>query len=441
MKKLLSLLLVCILLLSLAPAALAKSETLELDAEVASLNEVSNTIALKARDEDYYQLIDVKGKVLVPASEEYTYMAPWDGFFLVEKASEDELPRKGLLAGDGTLLVPPKYHDIDVISDRWQVGILLTPSDEDGWDYSFSSLFSDDESFYYIESTEFYFNGEFVGSLPRAQCIGSAEAYGDYLCIYTEDFDPVFYNSKLEPSPYRSSSSEEFDWDYVGDTIVYYHQGTGQVAFQPDCSLAPEELDSPYLYAEGVLYDIKGNELARFPREYEYVFGFEDGFAFAELDDKYGVVNLKGEEILPPEYERLGDYESYLFPLGYISAVKDGLVGFLDAKGQVSCDFVYPIEDVVLWGTFATLQDEDDNTIVLSAAVGELPERYTWVYFPEDCCKAFVAENDKEEMGAVDLQGKTLIPFSSKNLDIEISVDGSVALVYTSDDQFVIYRF
>ncbi len=463
MKRLLSLLLVCILLLSLGPAALADTETTELEADQAKLNEDSKTIALKAKGEDYYQLIDAKGKVLVPASEEYIDMDPWDSFFEVEKASEDELPRKGLLAGDGTVLVPAKYHDVDVLSERWQIGRTVTPSEKDDSDYSIpgeeetyiydesAGIFVQDPSnftYYQIESTDFYYKGEYVGTLPRSQCYGlSLVAYGDYICVYSRTYDFVFYNNKLERSPYQSDSYAEYNWESVDGERVWYHQGTGQVAFRPDCSLEPEELACPYLYDEGVLYDIKGKEIARFSQEYEEVFGFEDGYAFADFaNGLYGVVNLKGEEIIPLEYENLGDCEQYLFRFGYICFVREDEsgfeIGFLNDKGQVTCHFRYTYGDPVVYGPFARLQAYDGSFYVLSAAVGRIPEPYSRVYFPgEYGCRAFVAENTRGEMGVVDLEGKTLLPFSDQYEDIQLSTDGTVALVSLDDDQYVIYRF
>ena len=97
-----------------------------------------------------------------------------------------------------------------------------------------------------------------------------------------------------------------------------------------------------------------------------------------------------------------GICEKYL-KYGYISAVKDGKFGFLDAAGNVTCPFTYPTEIVRNYGTFATIKNLDGKLIVLSAAVGELPEHYTDVSIPSSYgCRAFVATNDLNQYALID---------------------------------------
>ena len=78
--------------------------------------------------------------------------------------------------------------------------------------------------------------------------------------------------------------------------------------------------------------------------------------------------------------------------------------------------------------------------IVLSAAVGELPEHYAEVTFPSSSgCKAFVAENTQGQLGVVDLYGVTQVPFGDYR-SVSVSLDGTLALVNTGSREYTVYH-
>lgn len=449
MKKLIALLLACILLLSLSSAAFAEPGDMSFEAEEAYLNLASNTIAVLLPDEDYYQLMSAEGEILVPASEKYTEMHPmWDmPYFTVEQEGEDPLQCKGILAGDGTVLVPARYFMTDWLSDDWQVGILAVPCGEEEADYEITVYWPEKaETYYSIDTADFYYKGDYAGSLDHDSYTPYYHyAYGAYLGIANRAGDHVFYNSKLERSPHDATFFEEFDsdYDYETDQLIYYHQGSGQQAFVPECTLDPADLAVPYLYLDGALYDIRGQEIARYPSSYDFDYfrDFVDGYSISELDGKTGVITLKGEELVPFEYDRIGIYEEHPFRYGYISAVKDGMLGFLDADGKPTGDFIYPEDDVYNYGTFAVIREENDAITVISAAVGALPETYSYVDFPgSEGCVAFIAEKEDGTMGVVDLYGNTLVPFG-EYYDIKVSLDGTTALISVDYEHFIVCRF
>ena len=437
MKKVLALLLSCILLLAMMPAAFAEPAPVVLEYRRAELNPLTGTVAASRGWEECWELLDAEGNVLVPESEGYISMDPQDAFFLVEKESEDAiLPCKGLLSGQGEVILPARYHDVDVLSDRWQVGVMLSPTDEDNWSYAF---FTDQGELYYTAAAcDFYFDGEFVGTLDAESCTSIGEAYGAYVCVYTAN-GASFYNSKLELSPVETSVANEYDWDYLGGRQVYFHQGSGQMAFTPGCTLDPADVSCRYMAIDNVLYGLHGEELAVLPESYDSVGNFVDNYAMVRVGDKYGLINEKGEEVLAPEYDDIGKYEEHPLRCGYISVEKDGLFGIADAQGNLTCDFRYPAEEVDNYGSFAILASEDGVT-VLSAAVGELPEHYDWVFFPvTDGCLAFVASRADGSMGIVNLQGETILPFSSEYYDLQVTVDGSLALAELDEGYVILH--
>ena len=441
MKKAISLFLPLLLLLSLAPAAFAAPDTLEADS--AYLDPVSKSIAFRVEYGDYYQLMDAKGKVVVTEEAGYTDLDPWDGFFKAELSPENGRARYGLLGPDGTVIVPVQYDEVEVLSERWLSGAVYGPGTEDDWDVSFTNMSTDEETFYKIDSVDYYFDGELVGTLEGSLCRGSSEAFGAYLACYGDN-GATFYNSKLEPSLYNSTpylSMDEYDTDYVGGETVYIHQGSGQTAFQPECTLKAEDLVRPYLYQEGKLYDLQGKEIATFEREYDDFTYYNDGYGLVMLDGKVGLVTVDGKEIIPPEYDNLGNYDDRILDSGYICAEKDGKFGFLNAKGEVVCDLLYPTEDALVYGNFAYYENEDGSYTVVTAQGGELPEHYKYV----DCVSyydnaVFYAEKEDGSSGIVDMKGKALLPFSKKYYGIDLSLDGTVALVDVGDG-YAIYHF
>lgn len=445
MKKTLAFLLAVLLVFSLAPAAFAAPNTEKLEADDAILDPVSGAIAFKVEYEDCYQLMDAKGKILVTADEGYSDMDLLDGFFRVEKDGAEDLKNLGLLATDGTVIIPAEYGLVEVLNDRWQAGILYKDGSEADYDLSVTYYGDTKDTFYYlIDTVDFFFDGEKVGTLEGEVCRYSRQAFGAYLGVTGKDSNTCFFNSKMEPSPYEDPymTLEEYDWDYdENSNEIYIHQGTGQIAFQPDCTLTPEEVENALLYKEGKIYDLQGKEVCSFSREYEYINDSSDEFAVVELDDLEGLVSLDGKEIIPPEYDALGGSEYEILKFGYIAAEKDGKFGFFDAKGKLVCDILYPAEDASIYGNVAYLRNDDGLYTVITAEAGELPEKYTYISLTgEDGCVAFAAEKADESTGLVDVKGKVLIPFSKDCYGIDVTEDGSIALA-TMGDHYLIYHF
>ncbi len=443
MKKFLALLLTLILVLSLVPAAGAEPDGLLMEVRDANLNQWSNTLSVQ-NDDGYWMLLSLAGEELVSASEQYTKMSPSSSYplFQVEKEAADGLHNEGLIDGFGKLLVPTKYADVNIISERWQSGVLLTPSDAENKDYTVTNYSTDEKSYYQIDTVDFYFDGAYVGSLSRSEYgNGYVTAYGAYITLTDIYGERHFYNKALELSPYESSYSGEYDSVYQYGASVCYHQGTGQVAFTPECTLDPADLETPYLYDKGVVYSINGEELLQ-TADYDYVRSFKDGYTVVTLDSKKGLLSVTDGEIIPPEYEDLGNSEEHPLRFGYISAIKDGKLGFLNAEGQVTAPFTYSKDAARNYSDFATVKDLDGSIIVISAAVGELPTRFSDVSFPYyDGCMAFVAENAEGQSAVIDLYGRELLPFSENYRSIYLTGDGTAALVYYGYRQYMLYQF
>ena len=442
-KRIASLLALLLLVTALLPAQAQEETNLTFAARNAALNRRTGTIACRMDNADYYTVIDAKGSVLASDEEQYTYMSITDhGYIKAEKEAEDGLHGKGLLDGFGRVLIPCEYAVIDIISDRWQTGMRLTPCEAEDKDYTVTVFGSSEKSFYRIDTTDFYFDGQKVGTLSRSDYAGGGcTAYGAYLRVSNVARDYVYYNSKMEPSPYTEKAYGEYNDVYRDGGYAYYHMGSGQQAFVESCTLDPQDLDNPYLYSKGAMYDIRGNLLFNTAQVYDSVRAFRGGYAVAYKDRQYGLIDETGREVIPLAYDSVGYSEDKPLQYGYISAVKGGKFGFLDAQGNETCSFAYAENIVRNYTTFATVKDLDGSFIVLSAAVGELPQHYADVSFPGyGGCLAFVAKDDQKQSAVIDLYGKVLLPFNTYN-DVTVTEDGAVALVYHGSRQYEVYQF
>lgn len=445
MKRIVALVLALLLCTCFMACSTAEAAEFTVKARDVSLNKYTNTIAVRLEDQNYYRIIDADGNVLMDESREYTYMSATSsyGFFKVEVKSADGIHDEGLVDGRGNVLVPPEYADVNIISDRWQAGVKLTPCAADDKDYTYSNWSSGEKSFFRVDTADIFFDGQKVGTLNRSDYGGGyCTAHNAYLCVTTLAKEKVFYNSQMERSPYQATTSSEFDTAYKKGVTTYIHQGSGQKAFDPACTLDPAELENPYVYEKGAVLDLQGNILFKTAQAYDTVRAFKNGYALVRIFSLNGLIDLEGREVIPAEYEELGDYGSSLVPFGYISAVKDGKFGFLDAKANVTCPFVYAKEVVNDRGCFATVKNLDGTIIVLSAAVGELPEHFADVSFPNyNGSMAFVGENAQKDYCVVDLYGNTLLPYSDTYRSIDLSVDGTVGVVSYGNREYGIFQF
>ena len=439
-KLSISLILVVLLTFGMV-GAYADSNFIEIRARDVTINRLTDTIGIRKDGDACYQLIDRYGKSLTPAI--YSDMISVSGFpfFKISRDSADGVHIKGLIDGSGNVIIPPEYAVIEVLSTEWQLGIKLIPSSAEDKDYTFTNYSNNESSFYRIATVDFYYDGHKAGSLNRTQYDDSyCSTYGAYICVTDRSRQRTFYNSKMQPSPYHSDFTSEFDSVYKNGKTTYYHQGTGQEAFTSTCSLIPSEVKNPYLYDRGVLYGLQGQVIFKPVQNYDNIQSFHNGYATVSMNRYYGLISEKGQEIIPVEYDSLG-YTEIPLKFGYISAVKDGKFGFLDNKGNTTCDFVYSSDVVYDRGTFATVKNLDGSIIVLSAAIGELNEKFADVSFAgSEGSMAFVAENGLKEKCLIDLYGNTLIPYNDYSY-IEVNRDGTVAVAYLGNRIYHIYSF
>ena len=126
---------------------------------------------------------------------------------------------------------------------------------------------------------------------------------------------------------------------YLG--ISDYHKGMAMVVKGLDGS------GDSYVYG---LIDKKGREILSM--NYDYIFPFSGGLAKVNLNEKYGIINLRGETVTPLKYDRIGNLnrtDELNFCCGLIKVSLNKKYGFIDKNGReiipIKYDNVYDFVD------------------------------------------------------------------------------------------------
>lgn len=430
MKKMLGFVLALVLLVAACTPAMAAGSVIAGQVELkniseASLNKKTNTIIVGDREAGCYVLMDAHGNRLTTTA--YKSMRSNDAGF--EVAIQDGINNIGFIDGNGKELVPMAYGDIIYIDANWQLGVVLENATVDNYDYkSFSG-----DAFYLVSAYDVFYCGTRIGSLGRTEYY-NAKAYGKYLYVTDEArngaaYDTTFTRHELD------DGYGEYTEDYKTDTI--WHRGSGQQAFCAGCTLTSADVQQDLYIYEGKCYDLQGNVVFE-EGAYEATGSWlGDYIRVRSKDGKYGVIDRTGRLVIPCEYESIDHYNDELGEMGYQGVVKDGKFGYVNMHGEVTCPFTYS-ESNVSYGTspLISLTDMEGKSIVLSAAVGELPERYAEVSIgSRGGSPVFAAMDDNGNAGVVDMYGNVVIPFDGTYdsvYDFNISEDGSVIVTMSS---------
>ena len=427
-------------LLLLLQVSLAETQMITLKARDVVLSRSAGTLGIRPEDSNTYHLIDSSGQRISDGEYISIYAVSDYPYFKVEADGTDGIHNDGLIDAQGNILIPAEYADIEVWSDRWAGGIKLVPSSADDKDWTFTNYSTGEKTFWRVDTVDFYYRGQKVGTLGRSDYGGTVTPRGDFICVQTQAREPVFYDSRMQKSPVTASGSSEYTQVRQNGRYVNVHQGSGQYAFTEGCTLTEDQVSDAFLYDKAVVYNLQGQPVFTAAQNYDSVRPYAGEYALVSMNGLRGLIDRAGREVIPVEYKELGNYEDEFFRYGYISAVKDGKFGFLDKAGNVTCPFVYSGDIVSNRGNFATIKNLDGKIIVLSAAVGELPEHYADVSFPGyNGSMAFVAENEYRQVSLVDLYGNTIIPFGDLYRSISVNAAGTVAVASQGSRTYDVY--
>ena len=404
------------------------------------LNEETGLLYARSRQTGLYALYTADGQALT--TEPYIHMndlsvATADcTCAMFEVAVESGLNVLGLIDETGKLVVPMQYADVKVLSDRWQLGVKLAEATAENYDYKSS------DQFYLVEAYDVYYCGALAGSLGRLDYYDGTPR-GAYLYVRNVEGNYTYYDSAMNPSAYEGKYPSSSEYELISGDL--YHRGSGQQAFVSGCTLTVDDVDMDYYVVGDNVVDVQGNVMGAVDPDYsDNVREFVGDYACYSEDDKYGLIDKNGREVLHYEYERINGYDGY-FLGGYQILNQDGKIGYANADGEVTCEFKYAesIVDSVYNMPLTTLSDLEGNKIVLSGAAGELPGRYADVRVVNGC-PLFAAEDSDGNAGLVDMYGKVLLPFDGSYdslYDFTISRDGKVVLACNQNNEYTVYTF
>ena len=433
MKKFLSLLFVIAMLIS-SMSAMAQStvtDSYTLNARRLTLNPYNNRIALCKEGNYTYTMIDVDGNELT--STPYLCMDELHEFF--EVAIESELNNRGLIDANGAEVIPMQYADIDYLDSRWQIGVVLEPATADNYDYK--TLFSAETSFYLVSAYDVYYCGKMIGSLNRSD-YDIAHPFGAYLYVNDKADNYSFYDSEFNKSDCQSTYGfSEYDSNN-------WHLGSNQQAFAPGCTLTSDEVEQDITCINNQFFDLQGNLLFSAPNSYDRVYEFKGDYASVTRDGKYGLINKNGEEVVPCLYEIIYCDEAYMGG-GYQSVTKDGKVGYVNAHGNETTEFKYSESSAAVSrrSPFTTINGLDGRMIIISAAIGELPNTYDETGYPQDEACPLLAVVDGGKAGIIDLWGNAIIPLDGAYdsvYDFQLSNDGTIVIGEIDYDNYIVYK-
>ena len=433
MKKWLLLLLALCLCCSAAVAEVSV-EASTADVRSLEMNAYSDTFIMQNKNR-MYQVVDAD---LKPLSAEYSQITSRDGQFIIQEETGE-----GLVDCDGKLLIPPVYEDINVISDRWAVGIQLEESTAENYDYK--SWFSDVQKFYLISSVDVFYRGEKRATLSRMDW-DNANAYGDYLIITNREKKYTAYNKDFEKSPYTPESGyREYEEDWHSGKFT--HVGSGQEAFVAGCTLTPEEVNlSVQVNNRKKLVDLQGNVLADLS-DYPNMTSIDQSSGMVRVKDnsgKMGLFDADGRLAIPCEYESF-DYDfAFARRLGYIYAVKNGKGGFVNLKNGKEAGFEFLESAGKNRSGFIIVEDPREGTILISAEAGELPGRYKEADVPYYSAGMFATVTELDgRIHVIDGSGNEVLPDQPEiqnAYNVSYSRDGSLILVRDANRIYHIYK-
>ena len=365
------------------------------------------------QDKDGFQTLeDYNGQVV--NSGEYVFMKADYRLPLFTVIRESGLNTRGVLNAEGRELVPCQYAVIEMIDADWQVGLELVTTDSQDYDYKDNGKA---DTYYQISKADYYHNGELIGSVGRDVYDKYCKPYGDYMYINGKETGAGYALSKAHGLLEYTKS----DYFLVMNEYAEngFHFGSGQRAFTAGCTLTPEEVSCPVRYDQnGDFIDLQGNVLSNGGspyKEFSQVEKVGDYFVTRADNQKYGIADLTGTEIVPAVYDKISysDQTKTLFENGYQLAAKDGRFCYLDPTGKevYVSEIETPFNDIkgYLYNPSFVCLQVLGKTIVFTPTAGQLGETYDDVDYPKAGSPYLGVEKDGMH-GVIDMQGEYVIP-------------------------------
>ena len=329
------------------------------------------------------------------------------GWIAVTRLADGNTVRRGLLATDGSVVVPADYDDLDVLNENWAVGVMLEDADKSDFDYE--SWTSD--NVYKITTADIFYlpAARKVASLPRENYLRS-KAYDHYINVtdratsLTTVYDSAF-NPLQQVGDYFDTSMRPEYSTFNDDGLQGLKAPDGTVILEPTYKI---------VYAD--VYD---------------------GYFLVGDYDHYGLCDATGKLVVPIEYDSIKLTDGKYVCNGYACVVQDGKVGYVNVQtGEVAMS---ALSDSTGYNSGVSFNVKDGDTVTVFAADGT-QTNFTGISNMMDFDNGlfYTLSDSDNEFGLVDLHGNVILPFDYNY--IAVAADG-VHLVtrFTSRDPLKVY--
>lgn len=317
----------------------------------------------------------------------------------------------------GAEVLPACYGTVELLNDRWIVGVVLVLSeDPDAPYYDWSG------NHYDLQSADVYYGGVLLVTLPAEEC-GDFYADGDFLRVEREDC-VIWLNAAGEKRVY------EYDYDYTYEYSediweeTFIHNGSGQQAFVPACTLTADQVEEPYTMSDAGVIDLQGNVVIPVDAipEDAYIDEIHGGYVSLYVYDheankpNYGLMRMDGTLLIPFTVERLPDENWFTYGVMPVLTL-DGQLCFYDETGALVASMPMPegadVYDVdgLDEGWPMLLVDADGAYSVLSATAGVLDvSAYEEVKQDWDGGYGLLCVRQNGKWGCIDMTGALVVP-------------------------------
>lgn len=338
----------------------------------------------------------------------YSSFSADGGVIIAARPDVDDINARGALRPDGTELIPFAYGDIEVLSSEWAVGVKLVDATEDQYDYT---VWFEDDVYLLIDTVDVYnlTTGECLATFTRDE-YADAQVYGHTINIENRSTGEV--------------TTYDLSFTALGTVDAIWSEDLAQVDYAT-------RYDNGYS-----LVDAEGNALTS--STYASITSIYGGYAKVELNGKYGLIDLEGNEVLPCEYDDVrysyymptdAEGETYGYNAhGYFAVVVDGKLGYVDQQGNMTCEPAYSADVLENYGASATYTDlEGKFHIVAADGVETVVEGYADVYPLSYTGGMFYRVNTEDyDYGMIDWHGNVVLP--AQYTSVEASGDGLYVL-------------
>ena len=353
---------------------------------------------------------------------------------------EDPINNWGVLNKQGELVTEEPYGHIQYFSEKWFAAVVLRDADPGINDYASS------HGPVQIVRADIFFEGKKITTLERAE-YGTAVAYGDYLYMSPDvtsthnrgAYAVVTPDGEYIPAPYGAFEYEtRFDDNYQE---YYFHTGSQQKAFTPDCTLTNDEVYGCVLYdGRGNFFDLQGcrlfsSDLVKHCTGTRVLPLIQGRYVVLSALDGYYMFDSTTGSCIAHSSDFQGGTDNYMASGYQLIRSENETLCFIDAQGQLLLDTGLTKAETELANNAPFVVAKDAATgkyAVYTPHAGKLDTLYDGINYDGTSVSSRVLSMIRnQKYGVIDVYGNTVVDFVYDRL--LVSIDGTMVVATHTD--------